>query len=115
MSARPFKLWLEEQENEEPILSHSLIIATGATARRLNVDGTFVGSKYNLRLFSDIFEIPGEAEFWQKGVSACAVCDGALPLFRNKPLAVVGGGDRYVDPYFINCLNKVLNKATTHE
>jgi thioredoxin reductase (NADPH) len=34
-----------------------------------------------------------EGEFWQKGVSACAVCDGALPLFRNKDLYVIGGGD----------------------
>lgn len=46
------------------------IIATGATAKKLNFD-----------------------EFWNKGISACAVCDGALPMFRNKPLAVVGGGD----------------------
>jgi thioredoxin reductase (NADPH) len=37
--------------------------------------------------------IPGEDVFWQKGISACAVCDGALPIFRNKPLVVVGGGD----------------------
>jgi thioredoxin reductase (NADPH) len=35
----------------------------------------------------------GEDELWQKGISACAVCDGAVPMFRNKPLAVVGGGD----------------------
>ena len=37
--------------------------------------------------------IPGEDVFWQAGISACAVCDGAVPIFRNKPLAVVGGGD----------------------
>jgi len=74
LSSRPFKLWVEGEEEGEPAaLAHSLIIATGATARRLAV--------------------PGEETFWQKGVSACAVCDGALPLFRNKPLAVVGGGD----------------------
>lgn len=35
----------------------------------------------------------GEDELWQKGISACAVCDGAVPMFRNKPLAVIGGGD----------------------
>jgi len=50
-----------------------LIIATGATAKRLG--------------------IKGESLFWQKGISACAVCDGGLPLFRNKDLVVIGGGD----------------------
>ncbi len=53
--------------------ARSLIIATGATAKRLG--------------------IPGEDKYWQKGISACAVCDGALPVFRNKPLVVIGGGD----------------------
>jgi thioredoxin reductase (NADPH) len=52
-----------------------LIIATGATAKRLDIPGTLDG------------------EFWQKGVSACAVCDGAAPIFRNKELFVIGGGD----------------------
>jgi thioredoxin reductase len=37
--------------------------------------------------------LPGEETYWQAGVSACAVCDGAVPIFRNKPLAVIGGGD----------------------
>lgn len=50
----------------------TLIIATGATARRLG--------------------LPGEDQYWQRGMSACAVCDGALPIFRNKPLVVIGGG-----------------------
>lgn len=53
--------------------AHAVIIATGATAKRLG--------------------IPGEEKFWQRGISACAVCDGALPVFRNKPLVVIGGGD----------------------
>jgi thioredoxin reductase (NADPH) len=52
-----------------------VIIATGATANRLDIPGS------------------REGEFWQKGVSACAVCDGAVPLFRNRPLFVIGGGD----------------------
>ncbi|KAI8833891.1 hypothetical protein BC829DRAFT_422422 [Chytridium lagenaria] len=69
----PFKLWLEGKETDLPILARSLIIATGATARRMR--------------------IPGEEKYWQAGISACAVCDGAAPLFRKKPLAVVGGGD----------------------
>src|SRR5262249_40697995 len=53
----------------------SVIVATGATANRLDIPGTRDG------------------EFWQKGVTACAVCDGANPIFRNKPLFVIGGGD----------------------
>ncbi len=54
--------------------TNSIIVCTGAYAKRL--DG-----------------VTGDIEFWGKGVSACAVCDGALPLFRNKELAVIGGGD----------------------
>lgn len=53
----------------------SVIVATGATARRLDVPGT------------------REGEFWQRGVTACAVCDGAMPIFRNKKLYCIGGGD----------------------
>lgn len=59
--------------------AQSLIIATGATAKRLDIEGARDG------------------EFWQKGVSACAVCDGAAPIFRNKPLFVLGGGDSAVE------------------
>eukprot|EP00899_Mesostigma_viride_P005081 jgi/Mesvir1/14574/Mv05253-RA.1 len=55
----------------------AIILATGAIAKRLGA--------------------PGEERLWNKGVSACAVCDGALPLFRNKPLVVVGGGDSAVE------------------
>eukprot|EP00742_Colponemidia_sp_Colp-10_P002648 GILJ01002831.1.p1 GENE.GILJ01002831.1~~GILJ01002831.1.p1 ORF type:complete len:363 (+),score=49.07 GILJ01002831.1:98-1090(+) len=73
LATRPFKLWTEGEEEAEPVLTNSVIIATGATARKLNV--------------------PGVTEFWNKGISACAVCDGPLPLFRKQPLAVIGGGD----------------------
>jgi len=69
-SKKPFVLTLESGEQTE---AKSVIVATGATARVLN--------------------IPGSKEYWQKGISACAVCDGALPMFRNKIIAVVGGGD----------------------
>ena len=55
------------------VRAKTLIIATGATAKRLDV--------------------PGADRLWQRGISACAVCDGALPVFRDKPLFVVGGGD----------------------
>ncbi|MGC1877867.1 MAG: thioredoxin-disulfide reductase [Rhabdochlamydiaceae bacterium] len=61
------------------VQADALIIATGATAKRLDVPGTRDG------------------EFWQKGVTACAVCDGAAPLFRNKDLYVFGGGDTAVE------------------
>jgi len=69
-------LWREYDDGESDEPAHTadaLIIATGANARRLN--------------------LPGEEKYWQNGISACAVCDGAVPIFRNKPLAVIGGGD----------------------
>lgn len=72
-SQRPFKLWTEWNEDGEPITTDGVVIATGASAKRLN--------------------LPGEETYWQQGISACAVCDGAVPIFRNKPLAVIGGGD----------------------
>jgi thioredoxin reductase (NADPH) len=65
--------------NPTTVQAHAIIVATGATARRLDVPGTRDG------------------EFWQKGVTACAVCDGAMPIFRNKELYVVGGGDTAVE------------------
>jgi thioredoxin reductase (NADPH) len=71
LSKRPFRYWTDEQSGE----ARTLIIATGATAKRDDVPGT------------------RDTELWQKGVSACAVCDGALPMFRGRPLFVVGGGD----------------------
>ena len=71
LSKRPFRYWSDESEGE----AKTLIIATGATAKRDDIPGT------------------RDTELWQKGVSACAVCDGALPMFRNKPLFVIGGGD----------------------
>ncbi|KAJ6584425.1 thioredoxin reductase [Mycena capillaripes] len=73
LSARPFRYWREMQEDDEPETTDAMIIATGASAKRLG--------------------LPGENTYWQSGISACAVCDGAVPIFRNKPLAVIGGGD----------------------
>ena len=73
LSARPFKVKTDEREVE----THSVIISTGATAKRLHV--------------------PSEERLWSRGMSACAVCDGALPAFRNKDLAVIGGGDSAVE------------------
>ena len=71
LSAAPFKYKTDTQEGT----AKTLIIATGATAKRLDIEGARDG------------------ELWQKGISACAVCDGALPAFRDQPLAVIGGGD----------------------
>src|SRR5262249_53135576 len=59
------------------IETHTLIIATGAHANYLG--------------------LPSEQRFKNLGVSACAVCDGALPRYRNKPLVVIGGGDTAVE------------------
>ncbi|CAL1713665.1 unnamed protein product [Somion occarium] len=73
LSARPFRYWREFQEDQEPETADAVIIATGASAKRLGLQG--------------------EETYWQSGISACAVCDGAVPIFRNKPLAVIGGGD----------------------
>ena len=68
-SQRPFLIKGTQTEAR----ARSVIVATGAVARRLG--------------------LPGEEEFWGKGVSACAVCDGGLPIFRGQTVTVVGGGD----------------------
>jgi thioredoxin reductase (NADPH) len=74
LSSRPFRVWV----GDDVYHSRVLIIATGASAKWLGLDE--------------------EKPVWEgglggAGVSACATCDGALPVFRNKPLVVVGGGD----------------------
>jgi thioredoxin reductase (NADPH) len=71
LSQRPFRYWLEGKENEEGNTCDAVILATGAAARRLHVTG--------------------EDKYWQRGISACAVCDGEwieryywfLPTFRR--------------------------------
>lgn len=70
----PFRLTASEGAIHE---SHAVIVATGARANYLG--------------------LPSEEQYKNRGVSACAVCDGALPRFRNKPLAVIGGGDSAVE------------------
>jgi thioredoxin reductase (NADPH) len=72
VTSRPFK-FTTEFNPDETHTADAVIVATGASARRMN--------------------LPGEDKYWQNGISACAVCDGAVPIFRNKPLFVIGGGD----------------------
>jgi thioredoxin reductase (NADPH) len=73
LSVRPFRVFTDEKE----VAADTLIVATGAVAKRLDFPGAHEG--------------PGG--YWNRGISACAVCDGAAPIFRGKPLAVIGGGD----------------------
>jgi thioredoxin reductase (NADPH) len=68
-SQRPFALVVDGEQ----VAAQTVIIATGASHKHLGV--------------------PGEHELENKGTTYCATCDGALPLFRNQPLVVVGGGD----------------------
>ena len=69
LESHPFSL----EVSDKKIKANSIIIATGASANKLN--------------------LPNEELFWSKGISACAICDGSTPQFRNEELAVVGGGD----------------------
>jgi len=69
-SSHPFSLTTLAGDQLEAL---SVIVATGARANYLGLDS--------------------EERFKNRGVSACAVCDGALPRFRDRPLVVVGGGD----------------------
>ncbi len=75
LSSRPFKVF----GSKNSATCDALIIATGATAKKLEIPGA------------------GEDGFWQKGVTACAICDGAIPIFRDKELYVIGGGDSAVE------------------
>ena len=105
LSSRPFKYW---SDGPEPNTADAIIIATGASAKRLG--------------------LKGEDIYWQSGISACAVCDGAVPIFRfvlshnflanciaslidhlhrNKPLAVIGGGDSAAEE--ATCMSKNIS------
>jgi thioredoxin reductase (NADPH) len=71
---RPFTLTAHDGQT---VQTHTVIVATGARANYLG--------------------LPSEDRFKNRGVSACAVCDGALPRFKNQPIVVVGGGDSAVE------------------
>ena len=69
LSQRPFTI----KSSERTVQANSIVIATGAVAKRLG--------------------LPSEKDFWSSGISACAICDGASPIFKQEALAVIGGGD----------------------
>jgi thioredoxin reductase (NADPH) len=70
----PFVITTHDNKTVE---THTLVLATGARANYLG--------------------LPSEHKYKNRGVSACAVCDGALPRFKDKPIVVVGGGDSAVE------------------
>jgi thioredoxin reductase (NADPH) len=70
LKSRPFEI---ETGGSRSVKAHGIILATGASARRLG--------------------LVGEDQFWSRGISACAICDGAAPIYAGQELAVVGGGD----------------------
>ena len=74
LGKHPFVLYTREGQT---VQAQAVIVATGARANYLG--------------------LPSEDRFKNNGVSACAVCDGALPRFRNKPIVVIGGGDTAVE------------------
>ena len=69
LSQRPFRMMVDGEEMQ----TQTLIIASGAGHRHLGLES--------------------EKKLDKKGVTYCATCDGALPMFRDQPLVVVGGGD----------------------
>ncbi len=82
----PFRLWAGGRE----VRARAVILCTGAGAR-------FLG-------------LPSEKALLNRGLSACATCDGALPVYRNKPLAVVGGGDTAIEQALF--LTRFASKVT---
>ena len=82
---RPFRLTTNKNKI---IKTHSVIIATGASPKLLN--------------------IPGEKELWGKGVTTCAVCDGAF--FQGKPVVIIGGGDTAMEN--ASFMTKFTDKVT---
>jgi len=96
-SQKPFTLMIDEKKE---LKAHSVILATGATPKRLGV--------------------PGESEYWGRGVTTCAVCDGAF--YPNKKVIVVGGGDTAMeDASFLKKFTKditvvhILDKFTASQ
>lgn len=83
-SSRPFRVTTDKNQT---LLAHAIILSPGAKPKRLGV--------------------PGEQEYWAKGVSTCAVCDGAF--YKNRDVIVVGGGDTALEnaSFLTNFTDKV--------
>ena len=84
-SQKPFTLWTDTGAE---LKAHSVIITTGSTPRRL--------------------QIPGEDEYWGKGVTTCAACDGAF--YKDKKVLIVGGGDTAMED--ASFMTKFTNQIT---
>jgi thioredoxin reductase (NADPH) len=84
-SQKPFTIWTDKGTEFK---AHSIIITTGSTPRRL--------------------QIPGEDEYWGKGVTTCAACDGAF--YKDKKVLIVGGGDTAMED--ASFMTKFTNQIT---
>lgn len=84
-SQQPFRLWTK---NNEELATHTVIISTGATPNKLGC--------------------PGEEQYWGKGVTTCAICDGVF--YRDLPVIIVGGGDTAMED--ASFLSKITNDIT---
>jgi len=84
-STKPFKLWTQREQEYQ---AQAIIIATGATPNLLGC--------------------PGEQQYWGKGVTTCAVCDGAL--YKDKRVIILGGGDTALED--ASFMTKFTNKIT---
>ncbi len=90
-SKKPFTLWTDR---DKELKADSIIIATGANSKKLGV--------------------PGEKEYWGKGVTTCAVCDGAF--YKDKKVVVVGGGDTAMeDASFLKRFTKDVTVIQIHD
>ncbi len=85
LAKKPFTIWTHRGKE---LTADALIIASGSLPKMLNC--------------------PGEAEYWGKGVTSCAVCDAAL--YQNKNVVIVGGGDSAME--YVFALSKYTDKIT---